>query len=44
MKTVNLLRRLEALEEQITSEPIRLLMPDGRTETLPGHRSVLPIR
>jgi hypothetical protein len=37
MKTINLLRRLEALEKQISSEPIVLLMPDGRTETLPGH-------
>jgi len=37
MKTINLLRRLEALEKQITTEPIILLMPDGRTETLPGH-------
>lgn len=38
MKTVNLRRRLEALERDFTgSEPILLLMPDGRTETLPGH-------
>ena len=37
MKTFNMRRRLEALEEQLTSEPIVLLMPDGRTETLPGH-------
>jgi hypothetical protein len=37
MNTTNLRRRLEALEEQLTSEPILLLMPDGRTETLPGH-------
>jgi len=37
MKTVNLRRRLEALENQLTSEPIILLMPDGRMETLPGH-------
>ena len=37
MTTINLLRRLEALEQQFTSEPIVLLMPDGRTETLPGH-------
>jgi hypothetical protein len=34
---MNLNRRLEALERQLTSEPITLLMPDGRTETLPGH-------
>jgi len=33
---VNLHRRLEALEKQITSEPILLLMPDGCTETLRG--------
>ena len=37
MKATNLFRRLEALEEQLTSEPIVLLMPDGRTEALPGH-------
>jgi hypothetical protein len=37
MKTLNLRRRLEALEEQLTSEPILLLMPEGHTETLPGH-------
>ena len=37
MKTVNLRRRLEALEQDLSSEPILLLMPDGRTETLPGH-------
>jgi hypothetical protein len=37
MRTINLRRRLEALEEQPTSEAILLLMPDGRTETLPGH-------
>jgi hypothetical protein len=37
MNTTNLRRRLEALEEQLTSEPVLLLMPDGRTETLPGH-------
>jgi len=36
VKTINLRRRLEALENQLTSEPIILLMPDGRTETLPG--------
>lgn len=33
---LNLRRRLEALERQVTSEPILLLMPDGRTETLQG--------
>jgi hypothetical protein len=37
MSTVNLRRRLEALEQDLTGEPILLLMPDGRTETLPGH-------
>lgn len=36
MKTLNLHRRLEALERGLTSEPILLLMPDGRTETLRG--------
>jgi hypothetical protein len=36
MNTINMRRRLEALEEQLTSEPILLLMPDGGTETLPG--------
>jgi hypothetical protein len=34
MSTVNLRRRLEALEQNLSSEPILLLMPDGRTETL----------
>jgi hypothetical protein len=29
MKTLNLRRRLEVLEEQLTSEPILLLMPDA---------------
>jgi len=33
---VNLYRRLALLEQQLTSEPIVLLMPDGRTETLRG--------
>lgn len=37
MKMNNLRRRLEALEQQLTNEPIVLLMPDGRTETLSGH-------
>jgi len=37
MKTINLRRRLEALERNlISSEPILLLMPDGRTEALRG--------
>jgi hypothetical protein len=36
MKTVNLLRRLEALENQLTGEQIVLLMPDGRIETIPS--------
>jgi len=31
---VNLHRRLALLEQQLTTEPILLLMPDGRTETL----------
>jgi hypothetical protein len=34
----DLRRRLEALEQDLSSgEFIVLLMPDGRTETLPGH-------
>jgi len=33
---VNLHRRLALLEQQLTTEPILLLMPDGRTETLRG--------
>ena len=38
MTTTKLRRRLEVLEKGIgSSEPIALLMPDGRTETLPGH-------
>ena len=37
MRTINLLRRPEALEEQVTSEPILLLMPGSHTETLLGH-------
>jgi hypothetical protein len=37
MRTVNLRRRLEALEKDLSNEPIVLLMPDGRIETLPGH-------
>jgi len=36
MKTINLRRRLEALEKGVTTEPIVLRMPDGRTETLRG--------
>jgi hypothetical protein len=36
MKTLNLRRRLEALEQHLSSEPIVLLMPDGRRETLRG--------
>jgi hypothetical protein len=31
-------RRLELLEKRLMSEPIMLLMPDGRTETLSGRR------
>ena len=38
MRTINLRRRLEALEKNLSSgDLIVLLMPDGRTETLPGH-------
>jgi len=38
MRTVNLRRRLDALEQDLSSvELIALLMPDGRTEMLPGH-------
>jgi len=37
MNTINLRRRLEALEQDLSSEPTVLLMPDGRVETLPGH-------
>jgi hypothetical protein len=38
MRTINLRRRLAALEKNLSSvELIVLLMPDGRTETLPGH-------
>ena len=33
---MNLRRRLEALEKGVTNEPIILLMPDGRSETLRG--------
>ena len=33
---MNIHRRLELLEQQLTSEPIVLLMPDGHTETLRG--------
>jgi hypothetical protein len=37
MRTINLHRRLEALETSRTgSEPIVLYMPDGRSETLRG--------
>jgi len=38
MRMLNLHRRLAALEKNLSSvELIVLLMPDGRTETLPGH-------
>jgi hypothetical protein len=33
---MNIHRRLELLEQQLTIEPILLLMPDGRTEMLRG--------
>jgi hypothetical protein len=36
MRKIDLNRRLEALERQFTGEPILLLMPGGRTETLRG--------
>jgi hypothetical protein len=35
---MNIKRRLELLEKRLISEPIVLLMPDGRTETLRGRR------
>jgi hypothetical protein len=41
MKTINLRRRLAALEQNLTREPILLLMPDGRMETLPGHNEYI---
>jgi hypothetical protein len=37
MKATSLRRRLEALENDLSIEPIVLHMPDGRMETLPGH-------
>ncbi len=38
MTTINTRRRLEALERGLSScDLIVLLMPDGHTETLPGH-------
>jgi hypothetical protein len=38
---MNLLRRLEALEKEkeFAGESIILHMPDGRSETLPGHNN-----
>ena len=33
---MNLRRRLDTLEKRLTSEPILLQMPDGRTERLSG--------
>jgi hypothetical protein len=36
-----LLRRIERLERGLGDEPILLLMPDGRTELLPGHNDYL---
>jgi hypothetical protein len=38
---MNLRRRLELLEEQLTGEPALLKMPDGRTERLPGRGDYL---
>ena len=35
---MNIRRRLELLEKQLTSKPILLLMPDGRIEKLRGRR------
>ena len=35
---MNLRRRLELLEKRLTSGPITLYMPDGRTETIRGGR------
>ena len=38
MRTLSLRGRLEALEKDlVASAPIVLLMPHGRTETLPSH-------
>jgi len=37
MNATNLRRRLDALEGHLTIKPILLLMPDGSTQTLPGH-------
>ena len=37
MSKINLRRRLEALEQDLSGEPVVLLMPDGRLEALPGH-------
>ena len=39
MVRVNMRRRLAALEDQFTGEPIVLQMPDGRTKTLPGNQA-----
>jgi hypothetical protein len=38
MKMINrqMRRRLEALEENLISEPTILMMPDGSTATIPG--------
>ena len=38
----SLLRRIERLEKGLSDEPILLLMPDGRTEMLPGHNDYAP--
>jgi hypothetical protein len=35
---MNIYCRLKLLEKRLSSEPIRLCMPDGRTETLRGRR------
>ena len=34
---MNLRRRLAALEKVLISDPTLLVMPDGRTATIPGH-------
>src|ERR1019366_2664871 len=40
MRCLKLHRRLTLLEQQATTEEIVLYMPDGRTETLCGNRSI----
>ena len=38
---MNLRRRLAALEKRLISEPTLLVMPDGRTASLPGRSEYL---